>query len=137
LFAKAKNPWNGLGDSQAQSIPAPLLWGVAAGFASLIPMVGSALVWVPAAAVLAIQGSWGWAVFMVAWGVILVTNSDNIVRPWVVGAQLPVSGLALFIAMLGGVAAFGLIGLLLGPVALALAVTLFRFAREEFGDYGE
>jgi predicted PurR-regulated permease PerM len=114
-------------------LPSPALWGVAAGVVSVIPIVGTALVWIPAAAVLFAQGSWKLGVFMLVWGALPVAQADNIVRPLVLTAQLPVNALVLFVAMLGGASAFGLPGIFLGPVLVAVSITLFRFVAEEFG----
>lgn len=112
-------------------LPAPALWGLAAAVASVLPLVGSALAWLPAAAVLFYQGSVGWGVFMLAWGAVVVANSDNIVRPLVLMSRMPANGLVILITLLGGVQAFGLIGVLFGPVILALTMALLDFLREE------
>ena len=112
-------------------LPSPVLWGVAAAVVSVLPLFGSALVWLPAAAILFVQGSIGRGVFMLIWGVGLVSTIDNFIRPMVVMTKLPVHPLIVFIAMLGGVEAFGLMGILFGPVILAVTVVLFRMLREE------
>jgi predicted PurR-regulated permease PerM len=87
-------------------------------------------VWVPAALVLALQGRWGATIFMVIWGGLLVSLVDNVVRPMLVSGRAAVGTLTVFIGVLGGVAAFGAIGLFLGPVVLALIIALIRFALE-------
>ncbi len=112
-------------------LPSPALWGVAAAVVSVLPLFGSALVWLPAAAILFVQGSFGRGVFMLAWGAGLVGTVDNFIRPMVVMTKLPVHPLAVFVAILGGVAAFGLLGILFGPVILAVTVALFRMLRED------
>ena len=117
-------------------LPSPTLWGVAAAIVSVLPLFGSALVWLPAAAVLFFQGSIGRGVFMLVWGAGLVGTIDNFIRPWVVVAKLPVHPLVVFITMLGGVKAFGLMGILFGPVILAVTIALFRMFQEEMG-HGE
>jgi len=114
-------------------LPSPSLWGVAAAIVSVLPLFGSALVWVPGAAVLFIKGSIGRGVFMLIWGALLVGTIDNFIRPWVVVTKLPVHPLVVFVAMLGGVEAFGLMGILFGPVILAVTIALFRMLREEMG----
>lgn len=111
-------------------LPSPVVFGVIAAFASLLPLGGTALVWVPAAIVLAAQGHWGWAIFMVVWGTLLVSLVDNFVRPWLVSGRADVSTLTVFIGVLGGLAAFGAIGLFLGPIVLALIIALIRFVLE-------
>ena len=111
-------------------LPSPLVFGVIAAMTALLPFGGTALVWVPAAIVLAARGEWGWAIFMVVWGAVLVSLVDNVVRPWLVSGRADVGTLTVFIGVLGGLAAFGAIGLFLGPVVLALIIALIRFTLE-------
>jgi predicted PurR-regulated permease PerM len=111
-------------------LPSALVFGVIAALAALLPFGGTALVWIPAAIVLAAQGRWGAAAFMVIWGALLVSLVDNIVRPMLVSGRAPVGTLTVFIGVLGGIAAFGAIGLFLGPVVLALIIALLQFALE-------
>jgi predicted PurR-regulated permease PerM len=111
-------------------LPSPVVFGVIAALTALLPFGGTALVWVPAAIVLATQDHWGWAIFMVVWGALLVSLVDNFVRPWLVSGRADVSTLTVFIGVLGGLAAFGAIGLFLGPVVLALIIALIRFVLE-------
>ncbi|HEY5810252.1 MAG TPA: AI-2E family transporter, partial [Povalibacter sp.] len=108
----------------------PLVFAVIAVLASLLPFGGTALVWIPAAIVLAAQGHWGQTIFMVIWGALLVSLVDNIVRPMLVSGRANVGTLTVFIGVLGGLAAFGAIGLFLGPVVLALTIALIRFTLE-------
>jgi predicted PurR-regulated permease PerM len=108
-------------------LPSPLVFGVIATLAGLLPFGGTAIVWVPATIVLAAQGEWGWAIFMLVWGTLLVSLVDNFVRPWLVSGRADVGTLTVFIGVLGGLAAFGAIGLFLGPVILALIIALIRF----------
>jgi predicted PurR-regulated permease PerM len=111
-------------------LPSALVFGVIAALAALLPFGGTALVWIPAAIVLAAQGRWGATIFMVLWGALLVSLVDNVVRPMLVSGRAPVSTLTVFIGVLGGISAFGAIGLFLGPVVLALIVALLQFALE-------
>jgi predicted PurR-regulated permease PerM len=112
-------------------LPSALVFGVIAALAALLPFGGTALVWIPAAIVLAAQGRWGATAFMVLWGTLLVSLVDNVVRPMLVAGRAPVSTLTVFIGVLGGIAAFGAIGLFLGPVVLALIIALMEFALEQ------
>ena len=114
-------------------LPSPALWGFATAVCSVIPLVGSALVWLPAAVVLFAQGSIGYGIFMLVWGGVVISNIDNFVRPWVLTAQVSMNGLVVLIALLGGVQAFGLIGIFMGPVILAVTVESFGILREEIG----
>jgi predicted PurR-regulated permease PerM len=112
-------------------LPAPALWGAAAMLVSVLPVVGSALVWIPGAILLLSQGKITMGLFFLAWSAGLVANADNVVRPLIVMASLPVNGLLVFISLLGGVQAFGLIGIFVGPVTLAVGIALLRMLREE------
>ena len=68
---------------------------------------------------------------MLIWGIVVVGTSDNIVRPWIVSARRPLHPLLILIVILGGVQAFGLMGLLIGPVTLAVMLALLRILKEE------
>ena len=111
-------------------LPSPLVFAVIALLASLLPFGGTALVWAPAAIVLAAQGRWGAMIFMIIWGAVLVSLVDNVVRPMLVSGRANVGTLTVFIGVLGGLAAFGAIGLFLGPVVLALIIALIRLFLE-------
>lgn len=111
-------------------LPSPVVFGVLGAIGSLIPAVGTGLVMVPGAAVLAFQGKWGWAIFMVAWAIGVVGLADNFLRPILIAGRAEISTLPVFIGAVGGVAAFGPIGLFLGPIVIALLLAFFRFAEE-------
>ena len=111
-------------------LPSPLVFGAVGALASLIPVVGTALVWVPAVLSLLALGQTGWAVFLTLWSVILVAGSDNVIRPLVVSSSTNVSTLLVFVGVLGGVSAFGFAGIFLGPVLLTLVAALLRYADE-------
>jgi predicted PurR-regulated permease PerM len=111
-------------------LPSPIVFGVIAALVGLLPFGGTALVWGPAALMLAIQGRWGATIFMLIWGTVLVSLVDNVVRPMLVSGRANVGTLTVFIGVLGGLAAFGAIGLFLGPVILALIIALIRFRLE-------
>ena len=110
-------------------LPSPMVFGVLAAIAALIPLIGTPAVWVPATIVLAAQGRWGAALFMALWGGFVVTI-DNFLRPWLVSGKADVGTLTVFIGVLGGVGAFGPVGVFLGPLVLALCIALVRFALE-------
>ena len=113
----------------AVGLPSPVVFGVLAALAALIPMAGTPVVWVPAVIVLAAQDRWTAALFLLAWGGI-ITTMDNFLRPWLVSGRAEVGALTVFIGVLGGVSAFGPIGIFLGPLLLSLALALASFARE-------
>ncbi len=116
----------------ALGVPRALVLGVVTLFASLIPSVGTALVWVPVSIGLALDGQTTKAVILFAFGAIVVSSADNVLRPlfskW---GQLQMHGVIVLLAMLGGVVAFGGWGLLLGPLLTRLAIEALRIFREE------
>ncbi len=106
-------------------IPQPVLLGVVAGVISILP-VGAPVVWIPATIWLFAQGEWGWGIFMGLYGAFGISSVDNVIRPWLIsrGADLPL--LLTLLGAIGGVLAFGFLGLFLGPVLLAVGYTLLR-----------
>jgi predicted PurR-regulated permease PerM len=112
-------------------LPAPLLWGAMATIFSFIPLLGPSLVWIPGAFVLAIQGRWIPAVVLVAWGAVVVSAADYIVRPRFAGRRANVNTLLVLLSLLGGLKAFGAIGIIAGPVVLSAVVALMKIVREE------
>jgi len=111
-------------------LPSPVVFGAMAAVTALIPLIGTALVWVPAAGVLLVQGRWVAALFLLGWGVGVVSSADNIVRPLFISGRAQISTLPVFLGLLGGVSAFGPIGLVVGPVVVALTLVLVGFAAE-------
>jgi predicted PurR-regulated permease PerM len=108
-----------------------LLLGLATGFASIIPVVGSALVWGPVVIYLLLTGSIGKGLFLLVYCVVIVSTVDNILRPWIVGGRVELHPLVLLFFIFGGVEAFGFLGLFLGPVVASVLVALFDILREE------
>lgn len=108
-----------------------LVWGVMMGFASLIPVVGTALVWVPCVIYLFIIGSTFQAIFLALWCMIVVGLADNLLRPYLMQGKANMSSLLLFFAILGGLQLFGLVGVIYGPLVFGLcAVMLYIFQLE-------
>lgn len=110
-------------------MPAPVVFGVLAAVLSVVPFGGTALVWVPALLTLLVQGRYGQAIAILVVGVV-VSSVDNFLKPILISGRSPLPTLAVFIGVIGGLAAFGLIGLFVGPVVIALALALLEFARE-------
>ena len=125
LTALAQGALVGIGFAIAQ-LPSPIVFGVLAAIGALLPAGGAALVWAPGALWLFATGEWGWGVFMLVWGAI-VSVSDNLIRPLAIRTHAEVSTLAVFVGVVGGVAAFGTIGVILGPVLLTLVVSLLDY----------
>ena len=107
-------------------ISSPIFWGVLIAFFSLVPVVGSALVWGPAALWLWFSGHWGKALLVVVICGGVSTVADNIVRPLLLRNRTRLNELLLFIGVLGGLEAFGLLGLVAGPTIVAAALGVFR-----------
>ncbi|MBU0993769.1 MAG: AI-2E family transporter [Proteobacteria bacterium] len=112
-----------------------LFWGMVMAFASLIPMVGTALIWVPASLYLFISGHWGYGGFMVVWCVVVVGMIDNLVRPLFMQGSAGMGTLLIFFSILGGISAFGLLGLLYGPLVFGLATVLVYIYEIEYAGF--
>ena len=111
-------------------IPTPLFWGVVIAFFSLVPIVGSALIWVPAALWMAFAGHWGKGIviLVICGGVAGV--ADNIIRPLLLRNRTRLNELLLFVSVLGGLQVFGLLGLVIGPAIIAAALAVYRVYME-------
>lgn len=107
-------------------LSAPVFMGLLIGFFSIVPVVGSALIWFPAALWLAIQGHWGKAILVLAICGGVASIADNIVRPLLLRHRTSLNDLLLFISILGGLDVFGLLGLVAGPTIVAAALGVFR-----------
>lgn len=107
-------------------IATPIFWGVVIAFFSLVPVVGSALIWVPGALYLGFTGHWGKALLILAICGGVSTVADNIVRPMLLSNRTRLNDLLLFIGVIGGLEVFGLVGLVAGPTLVAAAVGVFR-----------
>jgi predicted PurR-regulated permease PerM len=105
-------------------LPTPLFWGVAMAFFSLVPVVGSGLIFVPAALWLGFTGHWGRALLLLVICAGVTTIVDNVLRPILLGGRTELSGLVIFISVVGGVAVFGMLGLVLGPILVATAASV-------------
>jgi predicted PurR-regulated permease PerM len=110
-------------------LPSPVVFGVLAALLSLLPVGGSAFVWIPAVIWLFFEKHWGWGIFLLVWGAGL-SGLDNVVRPLLISGRARISALAVFVGVLGGIPAFGAIGVIAGPVVLSLVLALIEFAEE-------
>jgi predicted PurR-regulated permease PerM len=111
-------------------LPSPLLWGVVMFFLSMIPMAGAFLVWAPAAVYLALTGAFTQAIILTFWGVLVVGSIDNVLSPKLVGKRASMHELLIFFAVLGGIDVFGVIGVVLGPVLVAVTLALLEMVRQ-------
>ncbi len=110
-------------------LPAPVVFGVIGAVLSVVPFGGTAIVWVPAVLVMAFQGHYAPAITLAVVGAI-VSSVDNFLKPLLISGRAFVPTLAVFIGVIGGLAAFGMVGLFLGPVVIALALAMVAFAQE-------
>ena len=110
-------------------LPAPALWGFVMALLSVLPVLGAFVIWVPAAISLLVEGDWGRSLALTAWGILIVHPVDNFLGPVLVGTRLRLHTLLIFFSVIGGLAAFGASGLVLGPVTIAVAVSLFDIWR--------
>jgi len=115
-------------------LPNPAFWGVVTGFASILPVLGSALVWLPGAIVLLLQQRYGAAVGLLLVGGVLASNIDNVIRPLVFRRVSNIHPMITLIGAFAGVRYFGLLGVLLGPLAIQYFFVLVRLYREEYID---
>ena len=110
----------------------PVVFGALSAALSLLPVGGTALVWIPGAAVLAAQGRWPLAIGLALYGVLIVSVLPNdVLKPRLISGQAEIGTLPVFLGILGGLASFGLLGLILGPVLIALALSLLQWAEED------
>jgi predicted PurR-regulated permease PerM len=118
----------------AFGVPNALFWGTVMVFASVVPIVGTALVWVPAGLYLMIMGDYGQAIGVMIWCLIVSVICDNWLRPKLIGGQADLHPLLTFFAVLGGISYFGIVGLILGPLVLAILLSLVEVYRRYFLD---
>ncbi len=107
-------------------LPSPLLLGLLTAFASIIPPLGTALVWVPASAYLFFSGEAGRGAILLVWGTLVVASSDNLIRPYLISGRSEISFLTVLLGILGGLAAFGLSGIIIGPIILGLFLAILE-----------
>ena len=112
-------------------LPSVGLWSVATGVFSMIPLAGAASVWVIACVYLMVIGHWGKAIFMLIWGAGVISTADNIVRPLVLSGRVKLHTLLIFFSLIGGVRAFGIVGLFIGPIIVSVAMALLKILEEE------
>jgi predicted PurR-regulated permease PerM len=101
-------------------------------FFALIPAIGAASVCVGAALLLAATGHPYMALFLAAWGIVVVGLVDNVVKPYLIKGDLEMHGAVVFFALIGGIGAFGMVGLLVGPLAVAMLTTLLKMYRRDY-----
>jgi predicted PurR-regulated permease PerM len=108
----------------ALGLPSAVVWGVAMFFLSMVPMVGSSVIWAPTAIYLAMSGHWGKALALALLGALVIGTVDNFLRPKLVGERAGLHELLIFFSVLGGLQIWGPLGLVLGPVMIAVTLAL-------------
>jgi predicted PurR-regulated permease PerM len=111
-------------------LSSPLLWGVAMFFMSMIPIAGAFVVWGPAALFLLFTGHWLKALLLALWGGVVIGTADNILRPRFVGQKTRLHELVVLFAVLGGLRVFGMLGVVVGPVVVAITLALIDVWRQ-------
>jgi predicted PurR-regulated permease PerM len=118
-------------------LPNPFFWGTVTAIASILPVLGTSLVWLPAVLVLLVQDRYGAAVTMLVIGAGIASNIDNLIRPFVYRRVSHIHPMITLVGAFAGVKYFGLLGVLLGPLAIAYLFALLQFYREEYGAGGK
>lgn len=115
------------------SVPFAILLGGATALLSILPF-GTALPWMGAAIFLVVAEEYARAGFLAVWGILVIGSADNIVRPLIIGERTQIPTVFLFFSILGGLRAYGFLGMFLGPVLVAILVAVLRIYRDEYGD---
>jgi predicted PurR-regulated permease PerM len=113
-------------------IPNPVFWASATALFSLIPLIGTAAIWFPAAVIVFVLGNYAGGIFLVLWGMFVVGTVDNLVRPYLIGGKSHMYPLLTFFVVLGGLWTFGLKGIVFGPLILVLFLTLLHVYELEY-----
>jgi predicted PurR-regulated permease PerM len=111
-------------------VPSPVLWATVLAFVCMIPIAGSFFVWLPASIYLLMTGHWTKAILLILWGALVISTIDNFLRPKLIKKQTKLHELFIFFSVLGGISLFGLLGIVLGPVVLAITLGLLQTFKE-------
>lgn len=119
-------------------ISTPIIWGIFMAFAALIPIIGTAVIWLPAALILIIRGILGaesilvWkGIGLILYGALIISSIDNLIKPRIIAGKAKVHPIIILIGVLGGIALLGFIGALIGPLLLSLLITLAKIYKDE------
>ncbi len=118
-------------------VDSPLVWASLTGLASILPAVGTALVWAPVGIVVMAMGHVGKGIGVLLWsGVLVVIVADYVLRPRLLGTRIRMNDLLIFISIFGGIEAFGILGIVLGPIAVAVLLALLRIYQRDYRPEG-
>ncbi len=110
----------------ALDFSAPILWGIVMGVATFIPMVGTALVWIPATVYLVAAGLYVKAAVLLGFSLLVISQIDYFLRPYLIGGKIQIHNLFLLLSIIGGINLFGFLGLVLGPIVIALCLSVLE-----------
>lgn len=113
-------------------ISSPVFWGTAIAFFSMVPLFGTAVIWVPAAIIMAVLGSYGAALFIFLWGFIVIGSADNLLRPYLIGGKAHTYPLMTFLVILGGIWTMGFKGIIIGPLILMILMSFLHIYEAEY-----
>jgi predicted PurR-regulated permease PerM len=111
-------------------VPFPAFWGLLTAVVAPIPVGGTGLIWVPAGIYLIAADSWVRGVILLCWGALVVSTFDNVLKTLLISERTRLPALLLFFAILGGLKAYGVLGIFLGPLLLSLVITSITLYRE-------
>jgi len=111
-------------------LPSAAFWGAVAAILSILPFVGAGIVWLPGVLYLAGTGNMTQAGILLVWSLVIVSMADNVIRPIVLSERAQMNTAVMFFALLGGIEAFGLVGLFAGPIVFSLAIAVIKLLRE-------
>jgi predicted PurR-regulated permease PerM len=117
-------------------IRSPIFWGCAMALMSFVPMLGTAIIWLPASAILLFQGAYVKGIGLVLIGVFVISMVDNILKPLIIGGRTKMPTVVIFFTVLGGIKLFGLLGLVMGPLVFALFLSVVEMVRTIEGTEG-
>lgn len=115
-------------------IESPIFWGSFMALMSFVPLLGTSIVWLPASAILLLQGAYGKGIGLIVIGIFVISMVDNILKPLIIGGRTKMPTVVIFFTVLGGIKVFGLLGLVMGPLVFALFFSVIDMARTVEGD---
>ncbi|MFA6072857.1 MAG: AI-2E family transporter [Candidatus Woesearchaeota archaeon] len=111
--------------------PNPVFWGFIMGVLAFIPMLGTPLVWLPASLIQLAAGNKFGAIGMLLFGAIIVMNIDNVLKPRIIGNKTGLHPLLVLLGIFGGIQLFGIIGMIIGPIIVALCILIIKFFNQD------
>lgn len=113
-------------------VPSPLLWGAAMAVFAMVPIGGTAIIWVPLSIALILTRHVNEGLFLLGWGAFLVSTVDNVIRPRLAGSRMHMHPLLVFLSMFGGIAVVGVLGIVVGPLVAAICMAMIRIYKRDF-----